>query len=147
MKRRRRNRADSSIELQLTPMIDVVFLLLIFFMVTAKFVLPECKIPAFASEDETRRGVALVDEYELRIVRDAEGNVVVAGADRKGWRLESLEPVLRELRDYHDRNLVDGELAGDAGVAIQCREDIEWEAVVKVLDVVREAEIPGIRLK
>lgn len=147
MKKRRRNRADSSIELQLTPMIDVVFLLLIFFMVTAKFVLPERKIPAFAAEDETRRGVALVDEYELHIVRDIEGNVMVASADRKGWRLESLEPVLRELRDYHDRNLVDGELAEDAGVAIQCQEDIEWEAVVKVLDVVREAEIPGIRLK
>jgi len=116
-------------------------------MVTAKFVLPERKIPAFASEDETRRGGALVGEYELHIVRDIEGNVMVASADQERWRLESLELVLRELRAYHDRNLVDGELAEDAGVAIQCQEDIEWEAVVKVLDVVREAEIPGIRLK
>ena len=52
--KKRRARGDSSIELKLTPMIDVVFLLLIFFMVTTKFVAPERKIPAFAAKKRER---------------------------------------------------------------------------------------------
>ena len=144
--KKRRARGDSSIELQLTPMIDVVFLLLIFFMVTAKFVAPERKIPAFAAKEREGAGIALVEEFELHIMK-AEGGVVVAGPSREGYSLDSLGLVLKELRDYRDRNLAGGALSPDAGVSIECEDDIRWGAVVKVLDVVREAEIPRIRFE
>ena len=38
MRRRRRNRKKSESEVNLTPMLDVVFIMLIFFIVTASFV-------------------------------------------------------------------------------------------------------------
>jgi len=144
--KRRRERSGTSIELRLTPMIDVVFLLLIFFMVTAKFIAPERKIPAFAADEEVGGGMALVEEYELHIVKGIERRPVVVSR-RKVWEIDSLGPLLGELRSYHDRNLVGGKLSEDAGVSIECEGDIKWEAVVRVLEVVREAEIPSIRFK
>lgn len=145
--KKRRNRNNDSIELQLTPMIDVVFLLLIFFMVTAKFAQPERQIPAFASEEAKGESLALVQEFALRIAKNPEGEVVVVGGSGEGWRLNMLDHIRQELRDYHDRNLVGGALAKDAGVSIQCGDDVKWEAVIRVLDIVREAEIPNIRFR
>ncbi|MDD3448332.1 MAG: biopolymer transporter ExbD [Gammaproteobacteria bacterium] len=72
---RRRSRAG----LNLTPLIDIVFLLLIFFMLTAHFVqeetldieLPEAETAA-ADEDESLVEVILSPEGELRV----DGQVV-----------------------------------------------------------------------
>ena len=128
-------------------MIDVVFLLLIFFMVTAKFVSPERKIPAFGSEQEESTAIALVPEYKLSVVEGVDGEVVVVGEGGVSARVDALEPIRNELREYRDRNLVEGELAEDAGVYIQCEDHIGWRAVVRVLDVIREVKIPNIRFQ
>ena len=43
--------SDNKTELQMTPMIDVVFLLLIFFMCATKFKIPEASLDAFLPRD------------------------------------------------------------------------------------------------
>ena len=43
--------AQEEIEMQMTPMIDVVFLLLIFFLCTLKFKLLEGKLAAYLPKD------------------------------------------------------------------------------------------------
>lgn len=80
-------------EISLTPLIDVVFLLLIFFMVSTTFErrselsieLPEASADADASDD------AVID-----VVIDAEGNVHVEGRPLADPRLERLQRALAE---------------------------------------------------
>ena len=82
-------------EISLTPLIDVVFLLLIFFMVSTTFErhselsieLPE------ASADASVRDDAIID-----VVIDAGGSVYVEGRPLADPRVESLQRALAERR-------------------------------------------------
>ncbi len=73
---RRRKRQETAVEMQMGPMIDMVFLLLVFFMVTAKPIKPEADInlglPGMAEQDEP---VELPDEQ--RILIKASGEIVL----------------------------------------------------------------------
>ena len=65
--------------LNLTPMIDVVFQLLIFFMVATTFLDPEKEIGI--DLPEASAGVAAQDEKELVINIFADGRIVLSGRD------------------------------------------------------------------
>lgn len=73
---RRRKHEQTAVEMQMGPMIDMVFLLLVFFMVSAKPVKPEADInlglPGLAEQDAP---VELPDEQ--RILIKASGEVVL----------------------------------------------------------------------
>ncbi len=73
---RRRKRDQPAVEMQMGPMIDMVFLLLVFFMVSAKPIKPEADInlglPGMAEQDSP---VELPDEQ--RILIRANGEVVL----------------------------------------------------------------------
>jgi len=66
---RRRRREHSAVEMQMGPMIDMVFLLLVFFMVTAKPIKPEADVnlglPGVAEQDAP---VELPDEQRIQIL-------------------------------------------------------------------------------
>ena len=72
MKRRRRHE-HSAVEMQMGPMIDMVFLLLVFFMVTAKPIKPEADVslglPGMAQQDEP---VDLPDEQRIQVRASGE---------------------------------------------------------------------------
>ena len=74
--KRSRKRQHPSVEMQMGPMIDMVFLLLVFFMVTAKPIKPEADVslglPGMAEQDAP---VELPDEQRL-IIR-ASGEVLL----------------------------------------------------------------------
>jgi len=70
---RRRKRQLPAVEMQMGPMIDMVFLLLVFFMVTSKPIKPEADInmglPGMAEQDEP---VELPDEQRIAIRANGE---------------------------------------------------------------------------
>ena len=78
---------DRSIELKMTPMIDVVFLLLVFFVWTSSFELPEYDLPgAIATppvgsiESSAAVSPEAFDEIVIRISRrDAENRIEING--------------------------------------------------------------------
>lgn len=69
------------LELQLTPMIDVVFLLLVFFLWTTSFESPEFELPGSIAESAIVGGVGVAeqptpepfDEIVIRLVRAGGG--------------------------------------------------------------------------
>ena len=65
---RRRKRDQPAVDMQMGPMIDMVFLLLVFFMVSAKPIKPEADVnlglPGMAEQDEP---VDLPDEQRILI--------------------------------------------------------------------------------
>jgi len=117
---RRRQRRDEP-DLNLTPLIDVVFLLLIFFMVTTTFVdqvglditLPE-------AEQETEEAQPRL----LEIGISAEGEYFVDGSPLVNREIDTLVRALEEARE-----------AGDvAGIVVRADADAPHRAVVRALD-------------
>ena len=93
---RRRRREHSAVEMQMGPMIDMVFLLLVFFMVTAKPIKPEADVnlglPGVAEQDAP---VELPDEQRIQILASGivqlNEQAIGAAGDHSLYRLlESL---------------------------------------------------------
>ena len=94
---------DEKVQLQIAPLIDVVFLLLIYFMVTASLVKKEADIsfmlPATVTPSEP---ITLPIEVQIEI--DAEGDVAIEGMifDRNDRDLEKMIVSLLEFRAAAD---------------------------------------------
>lgn len=113
----------ASIGLSLTPLIDIVFLLLVFFMLTAHFVEEralDIQLP------EARTGQARQTEEPLTVVLGPDGEVRVAG-----------EAVARE----HLGEALRSGLAGRPDRRVRIRGDARADlgAMVEVLDAARGA--------
>lgn len=81
-------------EINLTPLIDVVFLMLIFFMVTTTFI-REGNLAITLPEASLEPTVASADSVELVI--DTQGNYVLDGRELVNRQRETLVLALREL--------------------------------------------------
>ncbi len=76
MKRRRRKRHNEEVEMQMGPMIDMVFLLLVFFMVSAKPIKEESEIQiALPGLVEPSESIEIPDEQRIYI--HTSGSVVL----------------------------------------------------------------------
>lgn len=124
-----RQRTREPLELNLIPLIDVVFMLLIFFMLTTTFVHDralEVNLPKSETGSEQRA------EMENHVIElDAQGNVAVDG-----------EPI--ERADLPERLR---EIAGDGRpVLLWADAQVVNQQVVTMLDLARRAGIEKIGL-
>ncbi len=92
MKLRRQKRTDNSINL--TPLIDVVFLLLIFFMVSTTFT-KETHITVDLPEADGQLSEDQPDSIEILITR--EGNYAVNGNSLVNRQLKTLMAAINEM--------------------------------------------------
>lgn len=75
---RRKAKAEESIELQLTPMIDVVFQLLVFFLCVTKFPDPEGLIKSWLPKDKGQdAATTIVTLDDARVILRMESGMVV----------------------------------------------------------------------
>jgi biopolymer transport protein ExbD len=81
----RKRRPLGKPQINMTPMIDVVFLLLTFFVLTFKIIIPEGDFSVEMSPQGERQLVnALADPVEIRLMADADGvlsRIVLNGED------------------------------------------------------------------
>lgn len=114
----------------LTPLIDIVFLLLVFFMLTSHFVQEQAIDIDLPVADS---GEAVAEDEQLELVINAEGRFLL---NDHFVEPESLESLLREkLESRQDRNLrVRGDRHAPLGQA------------VTVLDMARKAGASGVDL-
>lgn len=123
----RRRAAPEVIGFQIAPMVDVLLVLLCFFIATWSFARKEMeldvKVPAAQSAKEP---TSAVNQTVLNVKQD--GKVVW---NRKEISLQELEPRLKDLaRIYPDYAII---LRGDERAA--------YKAIVNVLDICRDAGI------
>ncbi len=107
---------------QLAPMLDIVFLLLIFFVVTQKFILNEqdlkVKVPtAPKSTEETSRAI---DEMIVN-AREENGELIVT-IDRERYSLENLGKLMRRQVALNQNQPV--RIRGDANMTWQRMADV-----------------------
>lgn len=109
--------------ISLTPLIDIVFLLLVFFMLTAHFVKDEA-LDITLPEAETAK--AIDDNEALEIILDKTGHVLI---NEKHISPNNLDSVLHALlKDRSNKRLI---LRGD--------EIAQLGLTVKVMDAARKA--------
>ena len=117
----RPERSDERVDINLTPLIDVVFLLLIFFMVSTTFD-RHAKLKVELPEASARP--AQVQQEPVVISIDAKGNYFIDDRQLVNTKLETLKTALRKtVADREDVSLV---LRADARTPHQ--------AVVRAMD-------------
>ena len=107
----------------LTPLIDIVFLLLVFFMLTAHFVKDEALDITLPEADSA---TSLEDEDALEIVLDNRGHILI---NQKHVDVSELENILQQT--LHGRKNKQVILRGD--------EIAQLGLTVKVMDAARKA--------
>ncbi len=141
---------------QLTPMLDVVFILLIFFVVTQKFILNEqdldVEVPTAAGDEkDATRAIdeviinareVLADEPDSEIrARDKAANrkvgELVITINRQDYTLDQLDVPLRNLVNINEKQ----------PVCIRADKDMRWEKVVQVVERCTSAGVYNVRFK
>jgi len=127
--RRRRIRKTTESEVNLTPMLDVVFIMLIFFIVTASFV--------------KEAGIDISRPSAATAVRKERGNILVAiTADNQIW-IDRRQVDPRALRANIERMHAENP---QGTVVIQADEKSENGLLVKVMDAARLAGVSNISI-
>lgn len=129
------NRQDN-LEVKMTPMIDVVFLLLVFFVWTSSFEIPEQDLPSSIAEvpDGTaeaiqdRPPVEPFDEVILRVFQ--QGGIV--GVELNGQRLTNFEELTPRIRAILS-------LGVQPPIIVDPESDVTMDDVVRVYDAARLA--------
>ncbi|MES9871436.1 MAG: biopolymer transporter ExbD [Sedimenticola sp.] len=109
-------------ELNITPLIDVVFLLLIFFMVSTTFDREsriKVELPEAATQDEKNQ-----DEKQLDIVVDAKGRYYVNQKEVVNTELETLKRAIEKASGVRR----------DLPVIITADANAAHQSVIKVMD-------------
>jgi biopolymer transport protein ExbD len=108
MKLTSRGRDSAKLELQMTSMIDCVFLLLIFFMVTASFSLTERELDSAIKVRRAALSSAASDLQPavVEVVRGTGGSYIYKIGGREMTELEELTDVLRKFDNKLDGAIV-----------------------------------------
>jgi biopolymer transport protein ExbD len=127
--RRRRDRKKSESEVNLTPMLDVVFIMLIFFIVTASFV--------------KESGIEISRPGASTAVRKEKGNILIAiSANDQIWmNRRQVDP--RALRANIERAHAENP---QAAVIIQADMQAKTGLLVKVMDAARSVGVKSVSL-
>ena len=134
MKIRKNTRGDK-IELQMTPMIDIVFQLLVFFIMTFKIVAPEGDFNIRMPPPATTRSQEMPDTptLTLRLTADDQGNLTSIKLGDNPFSSMS------ELR-VHIRNLVADEAgpgtASDREVELQCDYNLNYKYAIEAITAI-----------
>lgn len=117
-------------EFSMASMTDVIFLLLIFFMVTSTYIFPtalEVNLPQ--SSQQTSK------KPNIRIALDAEGNISTAMGDAER---QPMQP--GELKTW--LMLAKEQAPEETTVALYADESVEYGKIVNILNVGAEVDIP-----
>ena len=128
------------VEMQMGPMIDMVFLLLVFFMVTAKPIKQESDIslglPGTVAAEEA---VDLPDEQRIRIEDDGSivlnDSVLAPAADTN---LKELVAILQRFKESSEAN------QSEALVTLDAADGTNHQRIVDVLNACARADITGV---
>ncbi len=141
---RRINEKNREDDMDLTPMVDVTFLLLIFFMITAAFALQKSiEVPPI--QDDEASPTQTVDDLEKDsiVVRIDGDNIYWIGApvwsaEQKALSSQEMRSKVREARGADN--------SGPAKMLVQANGDTRHQFVVAALDAGSGAGMEEIRL-
>ena len=141
MKTPKPNQQDSSIELNLTSMIDVIFLLLIFFVCTTDFREPEKRLPtnlgsgAIATDEPRTQEERDLGRIVARLTVAPSGRVEYAIDGKRVASIKEVEALLAELQ----------EIDPNVPVVVDPDYNTPLESVLDVYDCARRVGLAKIK--
>jgi len=137
---RLRRKDTQAVEMQMGPMIDMVFLLLVFFMVSAKPIKQESDVniglPGTVAQEEV---LDIPDEQRIKI--DAAGQVFLNDQPMdppQSPELPNLTATLKRFKESADAN------KSEALVTIDADDQANHQRIVTVLNACAVAKITGV---
>jgi biopolymer transport protein ExbD len=135
-----RRTENPQIELQIAPMIDVCFLLLFFYILTAKPVKPEADmsmtLPGTVAQEES---LEIPDEQRISILEDGQVALNDLPMDEPHNReLPTLLKTLMRFKESADANM------SEALISVDASDDSHHQRIVDVLNVCARAGIRGV---
>ncbi|MEQ1903623.1 MAG: biopolymer transporter ExbD [Pirellulaceae bacterium] len=126
---------DDEISINMTPMIDIVFLLIIFFMVGTKFTeISEAERDIALTVPEVKDGQALAKSPEKRVINIyRDGSIAL---DTQKLTLEDLENQLREAKAQYPAT----------GVVVRGDSESLYQHVAQVIAACRDAKINDLNI-
>ena len=121
--------SDEDTEINITPLIDVVFIMLIFFIVTATFV----KEPGVHVNKPIAHHTDLKPKASILVAIDSNDAVWV---DRKKVDIRAVRPTLERMHAENPQGTV----------VIQADRESKYETLVNVMDSCREAGITQVAI-
>jgi biopolymer transport protein ExbD len=131
---------EEKLELNMTPMIDVVFQLLIFFMVTLRIppteaiietALPKAKGPGEVSND------VIKDEEEFEDIR------LIIAKDQTGTVQRFVNQMMvRSDRQLKSQLVTMKGIHAKGRVVVVCGDDVPYQHLVRAISLVQEAGLP-----
>jgi len=129
MARRKRERTVEEEEINMTPMLDIVFIMLIFFIVTATFA-KESGI------DVNKPGAVTAEKKERASI------LIAINEDNQVW-IDNRNVDIRAVRANIERLRAENP---EGGVVIQADKESKNEILVKVMDAARQAGVFDVSL-
>jgi biopolymer transport protein ExbD len=126
---RRRTHAEDESEINLTPMLDVTFIMLIFFIVTSSFV--------------KEAGIDVNKPAATTAERKERGNILVAITDTGQVWIDKRPVDVRAVRANIERLHAENP---QGGVVIQADSNSKNGLLVKVMDAAREAGVYDVSI-
>ena len=135
-----RSRQRKRLSLRMTPMIDVIFLLLTFFILTARFRTPEQFLPIMlptAPTDGTERGI--IEPLAVRLISIENGFVAEIGTAESAADItikdSTLEQDLVEFTRIFAKVLGEQKRIASDPIELQCDQTLKWDYLVKVYNI------------
>lgn len=139
-KKRKKGVGGEEIELQLTSMIDVIFQLLIYFVITANFMIDEgtilATLPGNAAETDQMAPPEQPIVIELRSGSDAVNYILTVD----GYQIEGASA----LYAYLHGQVKGGAIAIDDPVQIKPQGEVRWQHVVNVFNACVRAKLEEV---
>ena len=135
-----KKRKKSGFSLRMTPMIDVIFLLLTFFVLTANFRTPEQFLPILMPQAYAQaQQLDIIEPLIIDITDLHDGCNISVGSGDKFQSLQlnrqnieeglsSFASVLADIMQSQNRTAADP-------VQIQCDDSIKWDQLVKIYNI------------
>ncbi|MCC7406516.1 MAG: biopolymer transporter ExbD [Phycisphaeraceae bacterium] len=151
MPRRRRDRTPvgGPIRLNLTPMIDMVFQLLIYFVVTAGFVADEGALTtSMPRETGESKAVAALPREPLRILLQKIPTGVTMRLENAGQTVTDVRALtgLLEAVQWNPDKSRAGAFRPEHPVRVEVGRDVPWEAVVNALGAAAAADYTRVEI-
>ena len=128
-RRNSRSSAEQSADIDMTPMLDIVFILLIFFIVTASFV--------------KESGIDISRPSAATAVRKERGNILIAITAKNAIWIDRREVDPRALRANIERLRAENP---QGAVIIQADRDSKNGLLVQVMDAARLAGVTNVSI-
>ena len=127
--RRHHSTADEEAGIDLTPMLDIVFIMLIFFIVTSSFI--------------KESGISVERPSAASAAEQPKGNILIAvSADGEIW-IDRKQVDIRAVRAAVERLRVD---QPDSTVVVQADKDARSGLVIRVMDQAKLAGVEAVAL-